>query len=478
MNWNQIWEALAETLQMTLPSTLISYIIGLPLGVLLVITRRGGIRPMPTFNAVAGAIVNFLRSIPFIILLAMLFPVTARGHGPRHRHRLGDLPPDGERLPLRGAHGGGQLQRGGQRHHRSRSVHGLKHLPDRAQGAHPEAMPSLINGFAICMTTILGYTAMASAAGGGGLGALAITRGLNLRQYDVMYAASIVLVILVQIITMLGSYFTRKFRPPHPLTVPGAFPTTIHDPIFKRRSPMKKLFAALLVLALAFTGCAMAETLSVIATPSPHAEVVRHIEEDLAAAGYELELIEVTDYVTENPAVAGGDVMINFFQHIPYLDGYNASVSEEEQLAAVIPTHFEPMGIYPGTKTSLDEIAEGDAIAVPNDPTNMTRAFLLLADAGLISVPEGTTLESVVTPDDITGDLNPNGLEFLRGQRGAHPRPARRRGLRHHQRQQRRPRRPQPQHRRRLRRNRGKPRRPVLRQRLRRQAGERRGGLR
>lgn len=175
---------------------------------------------------------------------------------------------------------------------------------------------------------------------------------------------------------------------------------------------MKKLFAALLVLALAFTGCAMAETLSVIATPSPHAEVVRLIEEDLAAAGYELELIEVTDYVTENPAVAGGDVMINFFQHIPYLDGYNASVSEEEQLAAVIPTHFEPMGIYPGTKTSLDEIAEGDAIAVPNDPTNMTRAFLLLADAGLISVPEGTTLESTVTPDDITGDLNPNGLEF------------------------------------------------------------------
>ena len=96
---------------------------------------------------------------------------------------------------------------------------------------------------------------------------------------------------------------------------------------------MKKLFAALLVLALAFTGCAMAETLSVIAPPSPHAEIVRLIEEDLAAAGYELELIEVTDYVTENPAVAGGDVMINFFQHIPYLDGYNASVSEEEQLA-------------------------------------------------------------------------------------------------------------------------------------------------
>ena len=70
------------------------------------------------------------------------------------------------------------------------------------------------------------------------------------------------------------------------------------------------------------------------------------------------------------------------------------------------------MGIYPGTKTSLDEIAEGDAIAVPNDPTNMTRAFLLLADAGLISVPEGTTLESTVTPTTSPAILNPNGLAF------------------------------------------------------------------
>ena len=175
---------------------------------------------------------------------------------------------------------------------------------------------------------------------------------------------------------------------------------------------MKKLFCTLLVLALALTGSAMAETLSVIATPSPHAEIIRLIEEDLAAAGYELELIEVTDYVTENPAVAGGDVMINFFQHVPYLESYNASVDAEEQLAGVIPTHFEPMGIYPGTKTSLEEIAEGDSIALPNDPTNMTRAFLLLADAGLISVPEGTGLDSVVTKDDITGPLNPLNLEF------------------------------------------------------------------
>ena len=175
---------------------------------------------------------------------------------------------------------------------------------------------------------------------------------------------------------------------------------------------MKKLFAILLALTLALSAGAVAETLSAIATPSPHAEILRLIEEDLAAAGYELDLIEVTDYVTENPAVAGGDVMINFFQHIPYLDGYNESVSEDEQLVAVIPTHFEPLGLYAGTKDSLDAVEAGDSIAVPNDPTTLPRAFLMLADAGLISVPEGTGLDSIVTKDDIVGELNPLNLEF------------------------------------------------------------------
>ena len=74
----------------------------------------------------------------------------------------------------------------------------------------PEALPSLVNGAAICVTTILAYTAMASTAGGGGLGSLAIIKGLNLRKYDIMYVASIVLVVMVQLITILGSRLTRR----------------------------------------------------------------------------------------------------------------------------------------------------------------------------------------------------------------------------------------------------------------------------
>lgn len=210
MKWDVLWAALGETVYMTVPSTLIAYLLGLPLGVLLIVTRRGGIRPMPTLNTVVGAAVNFLRSIPFLILLAMLFPVTRVIMGKAVGTKSIIFPLVVSAFP-----------------YVARMVEGSFNEVDggiieaaKAMGSTtfqiirkvliPEALPSLINGFAICMTTILAYTAMASAAGGGGLGAVAITYGLNLRKYDIMYAASILLVILVQVITVLGTFLTRK----------------------------------------------------------------------------------------------------------------------------------------------------------------------------------------------------------------------------------------------------------------------------
>lgn len=210
MKWDVLWAALGETVYMTVPSTLIAYLLGLPLGVLLIVTRRGGIRPMPTLNTVVGTAVNFLRSIPFLILLAMLFPVTRVIMGKAVGTKSIIFPLVVSAFP-----------------YVARMVEGSFNEVDggiieaaKAMGSTtfqiirkvliPEALPSLINGFAICMTTILAYTAMASAAGGGGLGAVAITYGLNLRKYDIMYAASIMLVILVQVITVLGTFLTRK----------------------------------------------------------------------------------------------------------------------------------------------------------------------------------------------------------------------------------------------------------------------------
>ena len=211
MKWDVLWAALGETVYMTVPSTLIAYLLGLPLGVLLIVTRKGGVKPMPTLNTVVGAAVNFLRSIPFLILLAMLFPVTRiiMGRAVGTKSIIFPLVVSAFPYVARMVEGSFNEVDGG-------IIEAAKAMGSTTfqiirKVLIPEALPSLINGFAICMTTILAYTAMASAAGGGGLGAVAITYGLNLRKYDIMYAASIMLVILVQIITVMGTFLTRKF---------------------------------------------------------------------------------------------------------------------------------------------------------------------------------------------------------------------------------------------------------------------------
>ncbi len=210
MNWNVLWTALGETLYMAIPSTLIAYLIGLPLGVLLVITRKGGVNPLPTLNAVVGALVNFLRSIPFLILLAMLFPVTRAVMGKAVGTKAIIFPLTVSAFPYVARMVEGSFNEVDNGILEAAQSMGSTTFQIIRKVLIPEAMPSLVNGFAICMTTILSYTAMASAAGGGGLGAVAITYGLNLRKYDLMYAASILLVILVQVITVLGTFLTRK----------------------------------------------------------------------------------------------------------------------------------------------------------------------------------------------------------------------------------------------------------------------------
>lgn len=213
MTWEKLWplllNATVETLYMTCWSSLIAYGLGLPLGVLLVVTRKDGIMPAPTFNAVLGVVINFLRSIPFIIMLALLFPVTRAIVGTAIGTKAIVFPLIISAFPYIARMVEGSL---------SEVDHGIVEAAQSMGSTNwqiiykvllPEAVPSLVNGAAICVTTILGYTAMASAAGGGGLGSLAIVKGLNVRKYDVMYSASILLVLLVQIITVFGSRLTR-----------------------------------------------------------------------------------------------------------------------------------------------------------------------------------------------------------------------------------------------------------------------------
>ena len=135
-------------------------------------------------------------------------------------------------------------------------------------------------------------------------------------------------------------------------------------------------------------------TIKVAASATPHAEILEEAKPILEKEGWDLEVTVFDDYVQPNLVVESGDFDANYFQHIPYLDNFN-----EEQGTHLVNAggiHYEPFGIYPGTKKSLDELEDGDTIAVPNDTTNEARALLLLQDNGVITLKDGAGLEATV----------------------------------------------------------------------------------
>ena len=154
-------------------------------------------------------------------------------------------------------------------------------------------------------------------------------------------------------------------------------------------------------------GSAETVKLSVAASPTPHAEILNQCVDILKEQGIELVVNEYSDYVVPNTAVEDGDEDANYFQHVPYLDNFNAE--RDTHLVSVAGVHIEPMGLYAGNSASLDAIPDGGKVAVPNDPTNEGRALLLLEAQGLIKLKDSSNLEA--TPKDIAE--NPKNLEFV-----------------------------------------------------------------
>ena len=148
------------------------------------------------------------------------------------------------------------------------------------------------------------------------------------------------------------------------------------------------------------------ETITVAASATPHAEILEAAKEALKDQGYDLQVTVFDDYVQPNEVVESGQFDANYFQHIPYLESYNEE--HGTHLVDAGDIHYEPFGIYPGTKSSLDDIEDGDVIAIPNDTTNEARALLLLQDNGLLTLKDGVGLEATV--NDITE--NPHNIDF------------------------------------------------------------------
>ena len=148
-------------------------------------------------------------------------------------------------------------------------------------------------------------------------------------------------------------------------------------------------------------------TLKVGATPAPHAEILEVVKDILADQGITLEIVSFNDYIQPNTAVESGDLDANYFQHITYMNDFNQA--NGTHLVDAADVHYEPFGLYAGKTTSLEALADGAQVAVPNDATNEARALLLLQQEGLITLKEGAGLTA--TKADIAE--NPKNLDIV-----------------------------------------------------------------
>ena len=177
---------------------------------------------------------------------------------------------------------------------------------------------------------------------------------------------------------------------------------------------MKKTIAIVLSLVLCLgmlAGCGSADTadktITIAASPTPHAEILNVVKDVLAGEGWTLEITEYADYVVPNTIVDDGEIDANYFQHQPYLTTFNAE--NGTKLVSVAAVHYEPFGIYAGTQLAIADLVEGDKIAIPNDGSNRARGLLLLEAEGIITLKEGAGVEATVL--DIVE--NPLNLEIV-----------------------------------------------------------------
>lgn len=182
----------------------------------------------------------------------------------------------------------------------------------------------------------------------------------------------------------------------------------------KNRNAKRIILAgAAAVLAVGLTACGGEEkkaddkTITVAASPTPHAEILEEAKGLLKEKGYTLEIKEFDDYPQQNVVVDEGEFDANYFQHQPYLDNFNEEKGSDLVSAAKI--HYEPLGIYPGASEDPEKIKDGAKIAVPNDATNEARALLLLEENGIITLKEDAGLNA--TKKDV--EENPHNVEIV-----------------------------------------------------------------
>ncbi|MGY1434444.1 MetQ/NlpA family ABC transporter substrate-binding protein [Streptomyces reniochalinae] len=430
MSWSEIqpllFQGFWDTLYMVGWSTLIALVGGLPIGVLLVLTDRGGMLHNALVNKVVGAVVNVGRSLPFIILLIALIPFTRFVVGQSVGSTAAVVPLAIGAIPFfarlvetairevdRGLVEAVQAMGGG--------------TPTVVfKALLPQALPSLVAGLTTTVIVLIGYSAMAGTVGGGGLGSVAVQYGYQRFETSVMIATVVALIVIVTAVQIIGDAAVRLLASGRGGSASGRGGSTADGGAGKRLARLGRgrtvALAAAVVLPLALIGYGIGQsggdkqTLKIAASPTPHAEILEYVEKNLAEKeGIDLDIRKFNDYVVPNTATESGEVDANFFQHKPYLDDFNKK--NGTHIVPVVDVELEPLGLYSKKVDSLGGLGSGDTVAVPNDSTNEGRALHLLAKHGLIELKPGAGQEATL------GDIaDKKGLTFKELEAAAVPR--------------------------------------------------------
>lgn len=417
--WDTFISSIWETLLMLAWSGVFVIVLGGVLGVALTVTRVGGILESRPLWQVLDKVTNVFRSIPFIILLAALLPVsrlimgTAIGvPGAIVPLVVGAIPFFARQVEVSLAEVDPGLIE-------AADAMGLAPLDIILRVYLRESVSSLARVTTVTLISLLNLTAMAGAVGAGGLGNFAIQYGKDRNQLDVIYVTVVVLVIMVSLIQIVGNAVAKRSSAEHRAaaaaaagngTATGTGATGSHT----RRNVIIGAAAFAVGLGLYFAVNALTAapategvTVKMGVTGTIYEELYAPAKKKLAAEGIDLEIVQFSDYTTPNAALADGDIDLNSFQHRIFF----ATELEKKgyKLSNIANTFVQPMHLYSVNVTSVDEIADGAKVAIPDDVTNGGRALKVLEAAGLIQLSDAAGFNPTVA--DITA--NPRGIEIV-----------------------------------------------------------------
>ena len=389
IDWQMFAAATWQTLYMVGVASIISIFVGGFFGILLYVLRQK--QQHSISYAILGFIVNIFRSIPFIILLILLIPFTRLLIGSSIGATSAIIPLAVAAIPFYARIMETALNDVDPGLLKAADAMGMNRKQTIFKVMLPEALGVLLQGATLLTISLIGFSAMAGAVGGGGLGEVAIDYGYQQFNLLIMLQTVVILIVLVQLVQYFGNLLSRKVK---------LLPFT-----YGAIASLSILLAINGLGARLFATSGKELKVGIVAGPE---QQVMQIAKQLAWHKYHLRLniIAFDDFLEPNRALNEGSVDVNIFQHLPFLEaqikkhGYN--------LQAVAKTFIYPYGFYSKKITNINQLASGAQVVLPADPSNLGRALLLLQKHKLIRLVANTGL--FPTLNDIRS--NPDNLQF------------------------------------------------------------------